>query len=600
MTLFSSPFRLRVAGFTVAAGLLLPAAHAQVVTGQTTQSTDTQGKPETNVSVNISTKDKKKKPGKTERVQQTKDTKKEIKKEDKYNPLIAKDQTLPDKQLYDKALDQEKKGHFDVARLDLQTLLNTYPDSQYQMRAKLAIADCWYREGGSAALAQAEQEYKDFITFFPNAPEAAEAQMRVGDIYFKQMDVPDRDYSKAVSAEAEYRTMLKQYPDAPPNILKEAKQKLREVQEVLATREASIAAYYATHENWPATIARYQTVVDTYPLYSHMDDALIGIGDAYSAEAKAVRDRPTCAVGITVPCLPEGAKSALEQKFDSLAAAEYRKVVLDHAAAPHVEDAKERLTAMGLAVPTPTPEQVAASEALEGSRAQYTMSKRLQLLVMRKPDVVTAAQSGEPPLDDPAATVAPTIVNQLTEDFNVALNPNAKPAPAAPAKTTSDADAPAAEAPAAPAAPASSAPLALSDVPAAGNGNGATTSTEMTPASGGAATGGTGMGVEVISTGGGASAGTSLPAATGAPDPNFGIKSAGPANNTAAPPIEKPAAAPDQVNEAAGKPQPAADTPATTTNGRGKKHTKAPEVDKTDESSSKHQPKKGVDKLNPF
>ena len=58
------------------------------------------------------------------------------------------------------------------------------------MRAKLAVADSWYQEGGSAALAQAEQEYTDFITFFPNAPEAAEAQMRIGDIYFKQMDVP--------------------------------------------------------------------------------------------------------------------------------------------------------------------------------------------------------------------------------------------------------------------------------------------------------------------------------------------------------------------------------------------------------------------------
>ena len=67
-------------------------------------------------------------------------------------------------------LDQEKKGHFDVARLDLQTLLNTYPDSQYLMRSKLAVADCWFKEGGSAAMAQAEQEYGDFITFFPNQP----------------------------------------------------------------------------------------------------------------------------------------------------------------------------------------------------------------------------------------------------------------------------------------------------------------------------------------------------------------------------------------------------------------------------------------------
>jgi outer membrane protein assembly factor BamD len=83
------------------------------------------------------------------------------------------------------------------------------------MRSKLAIADSWYKEGGLAALTQAEQEYKDFITFFPNAPEAAEAQMRVGDIYFRQMDRPDRDYSKTIHAEEEYRLMLQQFPDSP-------------------------------------------------------------------------------------------------------------------------------------------------------------------------------------------------------------------------------------------------------------------------------------------------------------------------------------------------------------------------------------------------
>ncbi len=81
------------------------------------------------------------------------------------------------------------------ARLDLQTLLNTYPDSEYQMRAKLAIGDTWYKEGGTAALTQAESEFKDFITFFPNQPEAAEAQMKVADIYYIQMEKPDRDYT---------------------------------------------------------------------------------------------------------------------------------------------------------------------------------------------------------------------------------------------------------------------------------------------------------------------------------------------------------------------------------------------------------------------
>src|SRR5271166_2246346 len=98
------------------------------------------------------------------------------------NPLANVESKQPDKELFDKAMLALKKGKYDVARLDLQTLLNTYPETEYAMRAKLAIGDTWYKEGGSAALTQAEGEYKDFITFFPNTPEAAEAQMKVGDI----------------------------------------------------------------------------------------------------------------------------------------------------------------------------------------------------------------------------------------------------------------------------------------------------------------------------------------------------------------------------------------------------------------------------------
>src|SRR3974390_2658908 len=131
------------------------------------------------------------------------------------NPLANVNSRQPDKELFDKAMTAMKKGKFDVARLDLQTMLNTYPDSEYKMRAKLAVGDTWFKEGGTAALTQAEAEYKDFITFFPNAPEAAEAQMKVGDIYYQQMEKPDRDFTNAQNAEREYRTMINMFPDSP-------------------------------------------------------------------------------------------------------------------------------------------------------------------------------------------------------------------------------------------------------------------------------------------------------------------------------------------------------------------------------------------------
>src|ERR1700691_1038297 len=151
------------------------------------------------------------------------------------NPLAGVSSKQPDKELFDKAMLAMKKGRFDVCRLDLQTMLNTYPESESRMRAKLAVGDSWFKEGGTAALAQAEAEYKDFITFFPNAPEAAEAQMKVGDIYYMQMEKPDRDPKNANQAEQEYRTMIQQFPDS--TFVPRAKQRLREVQEVMAERQ---------------------------------------------------------------------------------------------------------------------------------------------------------------------------------------------------------------------------------------------------------------------------------------------------------------------------------------------------------------------------
>ena len=553
-----------VAGLTVAS-LLAFSASAVAQATDASQPAATPASQSQDVTLSNPAKSSKK----DDKVVQSKDTKKEMRKEKKIDSQSANDAKLPDRQLYDKALEATKKGHFDVARLTLQTLLNTYPDSQYQMKAKLAIADSWYREGGTAALTQAESEYKDFITFFPNAPEAAEAQMRVGDIYFRQLDKPDRDYSKATHAQEEYRLMLQQFPES--TLVPQAKQRLREVQEVLATRESDIASYYASRENWPATIARYQTVADTYPLFSHMDDVLVGLGDAYEAEARFIRGMK----------LPEDAKARLEKIYDERAADAYRKVVLEHSASAHVEDARDRLAAMNLPIPTPTPEQAAASAALENSRRQYALKDRARLLILRQPDVVMAARDGEPPLADPKPTLAPTVTKQLTNDFNAAMNPNAAAAAAEAKPASAEAAAAPAETPTTPAAP-----LQLQEVPTAASGS--STSAVMTnvpgstsaPATAGA---GSSMGVEIVS-----------PSSKTANDPNGGLKPVGPPNTSAIPAIEKPAVAPDQVNDV-----PAGSQPAAQAAQPGAKKTN-PSFDKDDESSSKHKKKKGLSKLNPF
>src|SRR5215472_15611649 len=80
------------------------------------------------------------------------------------NPLSNIDSKQPDKALFDRAMDSMKHGRFEEARNLLETLINTYTDSEYMARAKLAIGDAWYAEGGNAAWQEAEVQYKDFQT----------------------------------------------------------------------------------------------------------------------------------------------------------------------------------------------------------------------------------------------------------------------------------------------------------------------------------------------------------------------------------------------------------------------------------------------------
>ncbi len=257
------------------------------------------------------------------------------------NPIANVNSKQPDKVLYDRAMDAMKHNKFDVARLSLQTLINTYPDSEYVARAKLAIGDSWYAEGGSAAMAQAESEYKDFITFFPNMTEASEAQMKIANIHYNEMEKADRDYTHAKRAEEEYRQLIMQFPDSP--LVPQAKQKLLAVQEVLAEREFMIGHYYYMKEAWPAAIARFKSLVDTYPLYSGADEALYEMGGAYERQADLLRRSK----------LSESVKAGLIKQYTDQAAEAYDQILTRYPEEDRVADARKQLQAMGKTIPRP-------------------------------------------------------------------------------------------------------------------------------------------------------------------------------------------------------------------------------------------------------
>ncbi len=326
------------------------------------------------------------------------------------NPLANVGSKQPDKVLFDKAMDAMKHNRFDVARMTLQTLINTYPDSEFIARAKLAVGDSWYAEGGTASLAQAEQEYRDFETFFPNMPEAAEAQLKIANIQYQQMEKSDRDYTHAKRAEDEYRNLIMQYPDNP-KLVKEGKQRLLEVQEVLADREFAIGKFYFLRQSYPASIARLKSLVEKYPLYSRADEALFILGQNYEGEIARLRARPSCQ-GVNVPpgCVGETVKANMINEWTRQATEEYSQIITRYPLMDRGEDAKKRLAALHQPIPRPTKAAVAQNRAEEESRREANTLDRLMSVVKKGPDVDHASKVGEPTLVDPTPVAASGVV----------------------------------------------------------------------------------------------------------------------------------------------------------------------------------------------
>ena len=375
------------------------------------------------------------------------------------NPIANVDSKQPDKVLFDRAMDAMKHNKYDVARLSLQTLINTYPDSEYVARAKLAIGDSWYAEGGAAAMTQAESEYKDFITFFPNMSEAAEAQMKIANIHYKEMEKADRDPTHARRAEDEYRQLILQFPDSP--LVPQAKQRLMEVQEVLADREYMIGHFYYLRQTYPAAIARLKSVADTYPLYSGADQALYELGNSYEKEVDFIR----------LSKLPETAKGTLIKQYTDAATAAYDRILTRYPVEERAEDAKKRLQAMKQPVPHATEAAIAQDKAEIASRGSQGHFGKLMENFHKGPDVSDATKVGDPTLVDPKQASAPDLVRAANSSIISSMGGSNKVG----VERVENAAAPAANAPiprsdAEPVAPAGSSPTV-------GNAAGATPAT---------------------------------------------------------------------------------------------------------------------------
>jgi outer membrane protein assembly factor BamD len=261
---------------------------------------------------------------------------------DEYDELIGNVVPGRDRELFIIATREVRKNNYDVGRLLFQTIITTYPDSPYLPMAKLAVADSFFLEGSTAALIQAAAAYQDWLTFFPTHPLADRVLLKIGESEMRQIGLPDRDATRAKRAEQRLRALLQQYPNSI--LRKDVEDRLKQVQDNLGLHNLYIANFYYKQSvdykkgGLKGAQSRYREILDKYPSFSFMDEALFKLAVTYQ----------------------------IEEETDQ-AARYFQQLVRDYPNSAYVEKAKEQLQLMGASIPEPNPERMKVMPAEDAS-----------------------------------------------------------------------------------------------------------------------------------------------------------------------------------------------------------------------------------------
>jgi len=185
-----------------------------------------------------------------------------------------------DKEIYEKAK-KRIKNNPEKARLLFKEVMHLYPDSIYARRAKIGIADSYYRQKDAAAMVMAATEYQEYVNLYPNSPDAVYAKYQIAMCYLRQMKSPGRDQTNTHKAIKALESMIKQYPGT--NEAEDAKQQLEKARQRLASHYFDIGRSNFKMKAYMGAVNRFKQVIDDYPDFKHNDKLFYLTGKCYYA-----------------------------------------------------------------------------------------------------------------------------------------------------------------------------------------------------------------------------------------------------------------------------------------------------------------------------
>ncbi len=184
-----------------------------------------------------------------------------------------------DKAIYDRA---QKLGRRDAekSRLLYKEILQVYPDSVYARKAKIGIADSYFKQKDSASMIIAASEYQEFVNLYPNSPDSIYAKFRIGRCYERQSKSAGRDQTNTKLAIKAYESLQKMYPGSEES--NKADEKLKMLKNRLGKHYFGIGMANYRLKAYTGAIDRFKQVIDNYPDFEKMGKLYYFTGKSYS------------------------------------------------------------------------------------------------------------------------------------------------------------------------------------------------------------------------------------------------------------------------------------------------------------------------------
>ncbi|MBF0345801.1 MAG: tetratricopeptide repeat protein [Nitrospirae bacterium] len=194
----------------------------------------------------------------------------------------VKPQYTDEKDAYERAVKLIEGKEYTEGRELLTEITNRDKTKTYAPLAQLKIAESYMKEDEPDL---AIEEYRKFLSSYPDNRFAPNAQYQIATITFSQIEGADRGYKAAESAIKEFKKLAENYPRNPYRDV--IALRLQKCKNVLAEHEFYVGKFYFKKGAYKAAIGRFNTILEKYDDYTAISDVYYHLGMSH----KGLKDK---------------------------------------------------------------------------------------------------------------------------------------------------------------------------------------------------------------------------------------------------------------------------------------------------------------------